>query len=58
VKFKKFILSLISALLMSIVIAKADVVSDEFNQRILSDDKFSSYPYLEQRNDIAVFYEF
>ena len=43
---------------MSIVIAKADVVSDEFNQRILSDDKFSSYPYLEERNDIAVFYEF
>jgi len=58
VKFKKIILSLVSALLITIGVTKADVVSDEFNQRILNDDSFSSYPYLEERNDIGVFFEF
>tara|TARA_B110000211_G_scaffold214773_1_gene256431 strand:+ start:693 stop:2129 length:1437 start_codon:yes stop_codon:yes gene_type:complete len=58
VKFKKFILSLISVLLLTISIAKADEISEEFNKRIIEDSKFSAYHYTEERNDIGVFYDF
>jgi hypothetical protein len=58
VKFKKFILSLISILLLTISIAKANEVEREFNKRILEDNKFSTNHYLEERNDIGIFYDF
>jgi len=58
VKFKKFILSLISVFLLTISITKADEIDEEFNKRILEDSKFSVNHYTEERNDIGIFYDF
>jgi len=55
----KQILSVFFAFLTSITISNADVVdvTNKFNDLILNNDPLE-YPYLEDRNDIGVFYEF
>jgi hypothetical protein len=55
----KQILSVFFAFLSLITISNADVVdvTNKFNDLILNNDPLE-YPYLEDRNDIGVFYEF
>jgi len=58
-KFYKQIFSIIFSFIISLTIANADVVdvTNEFNDLILNNDNLE-YPYLEERNDIGVFFDF
>ena len=58
-KFYKRIFSIIFSFIISLTISNADVVdvTNEFNDLILNNDNLE-YPYLEERNDIGVFFDF
>ena len=58
-KISKLISCIFTLLLFSFNISNADVVgvTDKFNNLILEKDNLE-YPYLEERNDIGVFYDF